>query len=93
LSVTLPPNHRTIRTEDVRGWLRRRGLPAGDRTSDATGVPLKLSELEAWAIGEALRQTHGNKSMAAHVLGISRDTLYRKMHELGLPIELTDSQT
>jgi DNA-binding NtrC family response regulator len=93
LSVALPPNHTTIRAEDVRGWLRRRGIPAGDRTSDATGVPLKLSELEAWAIGEALRQTHGNKSMAAQVLGISRDTLYRKLHELGLPIELTDSQT
>jgi DNA-binding NtrC family response regulator len=93
LSVALPPAHTTIRAEDVRGWLHRRGIHAGDRTSDATGVPLKLSDLEAWAIAEALRQTHGNKSMAAQVLGISRDTLYRKLHELGLPIELTDSQT
>jgi transcriptional regulator with PAS, ATPase and Fis domain len=93
LSVALPPDRTMIRAQDVRGWLRRRGLPAGDRTSDATGVPLKLSELEAWAIGEALRQAHGNKSMTAHILGISRDTLYRKLHELGLPVELPDSQT
>jgi DNA-binding NtrC family response regulator len=93
LSVALPPDRTMIRAQDVRGWLRRRGLPAGERTSDATGVPLKLSELETWAIGEALRQAHGNKSMTAHILGISRDTLYRKLHELGLPVELTDSQT
>jgi transcriptional regulator with PAS, ATPase and Fis domain len=93
LSVALPPDRTMIRAEDVRGWLRRRGLHVGDRTSDATGVPLKLNELEAWAIGEALRKAHGNKSMAAQILGISRDTLYRKLHELGLNPELSDSQT
>jgi len=93
LSVTLPSDRTMIRAEDVRGWLRRRGLRVEDRTSDATGVPLKLNELEAWAIGEAMRQAHGNKSMAAQILGISRDTLYRKLHEAGLPVELPDSQT
>lgn len=56
LSVTLPPERTTIRIEDVRGWLRRRGAAATDRTSDATHVSLKLSELETWAITEALRQ-------------------------------------
>jgi DNA-binding NtrC family response regulator len=93
LSVTLPPDRAMIRAEDVRGWLRRRGLTVGDRTSDATGVPLKLNELEAWAIGEAMRQAHGNKSMAAQMLGISRDTLYRKLHEAGVPVGMPDSQT
>jgi DNA-binding NtrC family response regulator len=93
LSVALPPDRTMICAEDVRGWLRRRGLHVGDRTSDATGVPLKLNELEAWAIGEALRKARGNKSMAAQILGISRDTLYRKLHELGLNPEVSDSQT
>jgi DNA-binding NtrC family response regulator len=93
LSVALPPDRPMIRAEDVRGWLRRRGLTVGDRTSNATGVPLKLHDLERWAIGEALRQAQGNKSMAAQILGISRDTLYRKLHELDLPVELSDSQT
>ena len=37
-------------------------------------MPLNLSDLEAWAIGEALRQAHGNKSMAAQMLGIDRGT-------------------
>ncbi|MBZ5559076.1 MAG: sigma-54 dependent transcriptional regulator [Acidobacteriia bacterium] len=91
LVVVLPPDRATIRAEDVRVWLRRRGAPVGDRTSDATRVPLNLNDLERWAIGEALRQSHGNKSKAAHMLGISRDTLYRKLHDLGLDPELPAS--
>jgi transcriptional regulator with PAS, ATPase and Fis domain len=92
LSVTLAPGRTTIGPEDVLGWLRRRGVSAGPRTSDATHVPLRLNELEAWAIAEALRQCHGNKSLAAQMLGVSRDTLYRKLHELGV-VKLSDSQT
>jgi DNA-binding NtrC family response regulator len=79
LSVTLPPESRSIRAEDTRAWLRRRGVgPASVRVH----THLKLDELEAWAIEEALRLTHGNKSQAAHMLGISRDTLYRKLQDL-----------
>jgi transcriptional regulator with PAS, ATPase and Fis domain len=93
LGIALPPDRSTIRAEDVRGWLHRRGISTPRRTSDAQHVPLKLDELEAWAITEALRQSHGNKSAAAQILGISRDTLYRKLHELGLQAEVSDSQT
>ena len=92
LSVSLPPTRATISADDVRGWLRRRG-EGGGRTSDATHVPLKLVELEAWAIAEAMRQAHGNKSTAAHILGISRDTLYRKLHEIDLASKMPDSRT
>ncbi|MBI3402191.1 MAG: sigma-54-dependent Fis family transcriptional regulator [Acidobacteria bacterium] len=92
IAVVLPPDRATIRAEDLRAWLRRRGAPVGNRTSDATGVPLNLNDLEKWAIREALQQAHGNKSKAAQMLGISRDTLYRKLHELGVTVELSDSQ-
>jgi two-component system response regulator AtoC len=92
VSLTLPPACTTIRAEDVRAWLRRRGAAATERTSDATHVPLKLNELEAWAITEALRQAHGNKSHAAQILGISRDTLYRKLHDVGVSAELSKSE-
>ncbi|HSL22190.1 MAG TPA: sigma-54 dependent transcriptional regulator [Vicinamibacterales bacterium] len=92
LSLSLPPARTTIGADDVRGWLRRCGQ-CGDRTGDATHVPLKLVDLEAWAIAEALRQAHGNKSAAAHILGISRDTLYRKLREVGLASEVPDSRT
>jgi len=93
LSVTLPPDCATIRAEDVRGWLRRRGISASKGTGDATHIPLKLDELEAWAIAEALKQSHGNKSVAAQILGLSRDTLYRRLHDLGLDAEVSDSRT
>ncbi len=92
LSVLLPLARTTIGVADVRGWLRRRG-EGGDRTGDATHVPLKLVDLEAWAIAEAMRQAHGNKSSAAHILGISRDTLYRKLREIDLALEVPDSRT
>ena len=45
-----------------------------------------LRELEQRAIADALQATKGNHSKAARLLGISRNTLYRKLKEL----ELTD---
>jgi two-component system response regulator HydG len=93
ICVVLPPGQHTIRAGDVRAWLQRRGVVVTDRTSDASRVPLRLADLESWAISEALRQAHGNKSLAAQMLGISRDTLYRKIHELNLPSDLPDSQS
>ncbi|MBI3968244.1 MAG: sigma-54-dependent Fis family transcriptional regulator, partial [Chloroflexi bacterium] len=49
-------------------------------------VPLKdiVGEVERAAIGEALRQAHGNRSKAANMLGIYRRLLYAKMREHGL---------
>jgi transcriptional activator for dhaKLM operon len=44
-----------------------------------------LRELEGQAIAEALRTTRGNHSKAARLLGISRNTLYRRIKELGIP--------
>ncbi len=93
LAVTLPPDRATIRAEDVRAWLRRRGTPASGGTGDASDVPLNLGELEKWAVREALHKSRGNKSMAAQMLGISRDTLYRKLHDLELEDEVSDSLT
>jgi len=92
LSLALAPDRDAIRADDVRAWFRLRGLVADTATGDARDVPLKLADLEAWAIAEALQRSHGNKSAAAHVLGISRDTLYRKLHELGLDADVSDSR-
>ena len=40
---------------------------------------LALDKLEKFALEEALRESKGNKTKAAQMLGISRDTLYRKL--------------
>ncbi len=83
VAVTLAGGRRTIGVDDVRGWLRRRGpSPDGNGLKEAGVLPLRLDELEAWAIAEAMRRTRGNKRQAAQLLGISRDTLYRKLEEV-----------
>jgi len=92
VSLTLPPDRATIRAGDVRGWLRqRRGAVAP--TPTAHGPSLRLRDLEVWAITEALRQAEGNKKRAAQLLGISRDTLYRKLQEMGVGIAVSYSRT
>ena len=44
-----------------------------------------LAAAEARHIGRILLRTRGNKSEAARVLGITRQTLLRKMREYALP--------
>ena len=45
---------------------------------------LDIDEIETWAIRRALRQTGGNVSQAARVLGMSRDTLHTKLKKKGI---------
>jgi DNA-binding NtrC family response regulator len=90
--VALPSSRTMITAEDVRSRLRgcagRQPAPMDD-----PGIPLKLDDLEAWAIREALQRTSGNKLQAAHLLGISRDTLYRKLRELDSQVFVPGSLT
>jgi two-component system, NtrC family, response regulator AtoC len=57
------------------------GAAAGEPRNPAS---LNLAEMEQQLIKEALQQTGGNISKAAILLGISRRTLHRKLHELKL---------
>jgi two-component system response regulator HydG len=92
ICLTLPPERNSIGAEEVRGWLRHRGKLAR-HPEGVEGPSLRLHDLELWAIGEALRRAAGNKSRAAQLLGISRDTLYRKLSELGVEPRSSDSRT
>ncbi len=47
---------------------------------------LPLAEVERQAILHALRFTKGDRATAAHLLGIGRTTLYRKLKEYGVEI-------
>ena len=53
-------------------------LPQGQ----STVIP--LAELERRAILSALEHTKGDRAVAAHLLGIGRTTLYRKLKEYQL---------
>ncbi|MBL8796295.1 MAG: sigma 54-interacting transcriptional regulator [Planctomycetia bacterium] len=54
-------------------------LPIPADQHEAIVPSLNLEDLETWAIRQALRQTKGNVSKAARILGVVRDTLTSKM--------------
>ena len=58
-------------------------------THKAVDLPtsLDMEEIETWAIRKALKQTTGNVSHAAKLLGMSRDTLHTKIKKKGIDRE------
>jgi two-component system response regulator AtoC len=65
--------------------LRGRAVPAPILdSSGVTDMPISLEEAERRAIAGALKWAGGNKSRAARVLGITRQTLRHKMRAYGL---------
>jgi len=74
LSVEDP---QTITSKDLKTLLDVR-IPAASPSAFSEN-PLSLECLERLAIQQALRVCQGNRSKAASLLGISRDTLYRKL--------------
>lgn len=59
--------------------------PAPDLSQAAPNV--SVSEIEQKALVKALEEAGGNISKAAKVLGLSRDTIYRRMRKYGIPIK------
>lgn len=53
---------------------------------DVVAVPT-LEDSERDAVAAALRRNNGNKKLTAQQLNISQRTLYRKIHELGLDLD------
>ena len=59
--------------------------PSPSRLPTESGSPiLPLAEVERRAILQAIEYTHGDRAVAAHLLGIGRTTLYRKLKEYGV---------
>lgn len=76
LSVEDP---QTITDRDLKAF-----LDTGAQLEPPIGFseqPLSMERLEQFAIQQALRLCQGNRSKAAGMLGISRDTLYRKLRQ------------
>jgi DNA-binding NtrC family response regulator len=59
-------------------------LFGGESQAEPPAAVLPLVELERRAIRDALRYTKGDRVTAAHLLGIGRTTLYRKLKEYGI---------
>ena len=60
------------------------GPHAGSGVETRPEKILPLTEIERRAIVEALEYTRGDRAVAAHLLGIGRTTLYRKLKEYKL---------
>ena len=66
-------------------------LPLSGPSEMASGLSLEtmppsldMDDIETWAIRKALKQTGGNVSHAAKLLGMSRDTLHTKLKKKGI---------
>lgn len=70
-----------ITDREIRAALAQAPLPRQEN------LPLALDEMEKMAIERAVRLCHGNRTRAAALLGISRDTLYRKIRDLDIATE------
>ena len=71
-------NPQVITEKDLKPLLNSQvseALPSALRSS------VSLDQMERQTIEQALRQAGGNRTKAASLLGISRDTLYRKMRQ------------
>ncbi len=71
-------NPQMITEKDLKPLLRD-ALAHPSPTS--IGPPLAIEDLERMAVERALRVCDGNRTRAARLLGISRDTLYRRLKE------------
>lgn len=71
-------NPQTITDKDLRPLLRETPLPP---LAAAIGQPVSMEQMERLTIQQALRLSNGNRTRAASLLGISRDTLYRKLRQ------------
>ena len=69
-----------ITEREVRPLLQG-AAPSASGWIDGT---MTLEEMERLAIERAIRLCHGNRTKAAALLGISRDTLYRKVRDLNI---------
>jgi len=67
-------------------FLIRSRDPNAFETSDSgeADQPMNLGDLERSAIENAIRESNGNLTVAAKILGVGRTTLYRKMAKYGL---------
>ncbi len=82
-TADLPSAIHTSMLAGKAGVVMLAATAAGGGAGSRPGV-VPLHEIERRAIIEALEQTKGDRGVAAHLLGIGRTTLYRKLKEYRL---------
>ena len=72
-------NPQSITAKDLRPLLSAGAEEIG--AAQAMHPPVSMEQMERLTIQQALRMAEGNRTKAASLLGISRDTLYRKLRQ------------
>jgi len=81
-----------ISAEEVeRERSRRSEASSSASENSAASLPGKLQEMERQEILRVLRESGGNKSLAARKLGIERKTLYEKARRLGIDLQVKEA--
>jgi len=86
MAIALSGDRQELTAADFGVPVQARSLPAPIREIAAhTGLDFDqtISQMERQLLEDALRQTHGNKSAAAELLGLKRTTLTAKLRTLG----------
>ena len=76
-----------ICTEEVGRERDRRNQAMSAPENSTASLPGKLQEMERQEILRVLRESGGNKSLAARKLGIERKTLYEKARRLAIDLQ------
>lgn len=76
---------KVIRESDIWSYLHT-GLLQKVRQRDEGVSMFSLQHLEKFAIEQVLCLCGNNKSRASKILGISRESLYHKIHQYGIPL-------
>jgi DNA-binding NtrC family response regulator len=76
-----------ISAEEVQRERARRSEATSTPDNSTASLPGKLEEMERREILRALRESGGNKSLAARKLGIERKTLYEKARRLAIDLQ------
>lgn len=84
---------RQVATHRTAGDVTISDLPPGYREHQGVGVRGALRQAERDTIVRALVRCSGNKVHAAWELGISRNTLYRRVRELRIDVGAIRSHT
>ena len=94
LSYSWPGNVRELRHAVEHGFILCRGdwidveaLPPEMTRERLFGPPSQQERLSPVLLREALARVGGNKAKAARALGVSRQTVYRKLAEYGMESE------